>query len=492
MGVSMSDETTEGVPPDTLIAQRYRVVSRIGTGGMGAVYLVQHIHTDERFALKVLLSTIIKDTNALERFRREARTPARIDSDHVVRVTDADVAPELRGAPFLVMEYLRGEDLDGYLLKIGALPPREVVAFMKQVARALDKAHALGIVHRDLKPENIFVTQREDGSTHVKILDFGIAKFTASASDLVNHAATSPGEIFGTPLYMSPEQARAESANITRQTDIWALGLIAHRMLTNEEYWSAETLTSLIAQIVYEPMKPPSERGCAFGPDYDAWFLKCCAREPKERFESAGSAIFALARVLGLDSGLSIPDAAMSLRSVPSAPPSMRAVEGASGGSKSLSKTDLQLATTGLVAAKPETSAWPKVVAGALVAGVGIGALLFFVLRSPSSVGGAPLTSNANDTTTRADTPTTAATAIEPMVSPSGSPDPASPSTTSPSATAAASAVGSIPSAASSSSFKVLPNMAKPGKPAASSTPVVPSTAGPVVKPPGDPLDSRN
>ncbi len=397
----MTDETAEGVPADTVIAQRYRVVRRLGAGGMGAVYLVQHVHTDERFALKVLLSAVIKDTNALERFRREARTPARIDSDHVVRVTDADVAPELKGAPFLVMEYLRGEDLDQYLTRMGALPPRDVVGFLRQIARALDKAHALGIVHRDLKPENIFITQREDGTAHVKILDFGIAKFTGGAAhDLVRHTATSPGEIFGTPLYMSPEQARAESASITRQTDIWALGLIAHRMLTNEEYWKAETLTGLIAQIVYEPMKPPSEQGTSLGPDYDAWFLECCARDPKARFESAGAAVLALARVLGQDAELRVPDAAPSLRVIPSSVPSARVVEGAEAAdTKALSKTDLQLATTGLAPAKTETKTPVRTVIGvALALGVAIGAVLFlFVLKSPDP---RETTASARPTTT--------------------------------------------------------------------------------------------
>ena len=399
------EDAAEGIPPDTLINQRYRVLKRLGAGGMGAVYLVQHIHTDERFALKILLSAVIKDTNALERFRREARTPARIDSDHVVRVTDADVAPELKSAPFLVMEYLRGDDLDKHLTQCGPLPARDVVQYLKQMARALDKGHALGIVHRDLKPENIFVTQREDGTAHIKILDFGIAKFTAAASDLAAHNATSPGEIFGTPLYMSPEQARAESGSITAQTDIWALGLLAHRMLTNQEYWSAQTLTALIAQIVYEPLVGPSEKGFVVAgadepmpaaskvegkgsvpPGYDEWFLRCCAREPKDRFQTAGAAVAALARVLGLESELAIPDAAPSLRGIPAPTPSFRVVEGLAeaASQKHLSKTDLQLATTGLVTPRPEGAPWGKVVGLALIAGAVIGALMFFfVLKSP-------------------------------------------------------------------------------------------------------------
>ena len=142
---------------------------------MGAVYLVRHVNTDERLALKVLHATVLANAMAVERFRREARAPAQIDSDHVVRVTDADTAPELNGAPFLVMEFLKGQDLE-HEVEHGALPPDRVILYLKQTARALDKAHSLGIVHRDLKPENLFLAQRDDGTPCIKILDFGIAE----------------------------------------------------------------------------------------------------------------------------------------------------------------------------------------------------------------------------------------------------------------------------------------------------------------------------
>ena len=366
----------------TVVAGRYKILKRLGTGGMGQVFLVQHVHTDERLALKALLDTVIQDTNALERFRREARTPARIDSDHVVRVTDADAAPELKGSPFLVMEYLKGEDLDAYVKRTGPLAPREVVNFVKQIARVLDKAHALGIIHRDLKPENIFITQREDGSAFLKILDFGIAKFTGGAAhDLVGKTATSPGEIFGTPLYMAPEQARGESEAITSESDIWAVGLLVQKMLSPKEYWTAKTLTALISQIVYEPMKAPSERGAELGPSatpsiaqaYDAWFLKCCAREPKDRFPSAGAAVAALARAFKLpDTDRLVPDAAPSVRVATEPPPSARPTP-----EKSFSKTDLQLATTGLAPRPIEGGrSWAKV-ALIVLGALGVVALLW-------------------------------------------------------------------------------------------------------------------
>jgi serine/threonine-protein kinase len=298
------------IPPGTVIAGRYRLGRRLGEGGMGSVYLVQHLKTDEELALKLLHSAVVTDEVALERFQREARTPARIGSDHVVRVIDADVAPELDGVPFLVMEFLRGHDLDQVLERRGPLPPADVVLYLRQAARALDKAHAIGIVHRDLKPENLFLTAREDGTPWIKILDFGIAKMTGAAGDLARHGSvTSTGQIFGTPLYMSPEQAKAESAKISPQTDVWALGLIAHKLLTGRDVWTAETLTHLIAQIAYEPMPVPSLRGARFGQGYDAWFARCCAREPEQRFRSAGEAVAALASALGQ-------------REVPAPPPS--------------------------------------------------------------------------------------------------------------------------------------------------------------------------
>lgn len=291
----------ENIKPGSIIAERYRVVRQLGRGGMGSVFLVEHVHTDEQLALKILNASVATDTVAIERFRREARTPARINSDHVVRVTDADLAEELNNLPFLVMEYLRGEGLEKRVAQLGALPPEEVVLYLRQAARALDKAHALGIVHRDLKPENLFLTTREDGTPCIKILDFGIAKITGDASrELVRSAATTTGQIFGTPLYMSPEQAKADSSKICPQTDVWALGIIAFRLLTAKDIWTAETITHLIAQIAYEPMPVPSENGSHLGRDFDAWFAVCCAREASERYATAGEAVAALARALGV------------------------------------------------------------------------------------------------------------------------------------------------------------------------------------------------
>lgn len=503
----------QSVAQGTIIGQRYRIERQLGAGGMGEVYLVQHVHTDERFALKVLHTTIISDTNALERFRREARTPARIDSEYVVRVTDADAAPELSGAPFIVMEYLRGEDLDHHIEQHGAMDPRDVVVYLRQVARALDKAHAIGIVHRDLKPENLFITRREDGSPHLKVLDFGIAKFTSHAtSDLVRKTATSPGEIFGTPLYMAPEQAKGESNAICAQTDLWALGLIAHRMLTGKDFWDAETLTALIAQIVYEPMQKPSAKGCDLGPAYDAWFLRACNRDPAARWGSAGEAVAALGQALGLSEAELGPELARLSRntSLPvSQPASGHAAQAVSfggprgsSGTQALSKTELQLAQTGMIdAPQPpqDRSSVAKVAAAALVVGV-LGAGLW-VWSRPAALpnGGGTSTPAGSAGEAQPAKPEPGPEVGEPEVVPVVSPG------TSASAQPIASAESSASPASSASSA------APSARPAASTKPVRPppssgtattatvtatATAAPVKPPPtaapiDDPLGTR-
>ncbi|MEP7123567.1 MAG: serine/threonine-protein kinase [Byssovorax sp.] len=311
----MSKSPPDAVEAGTILAGRYRVVRPLGKGGMGAVYLVQHLHTDQQLALKVLHATVVNDELALTRFRREARAPARVNSDHVVQVTDADVAPELGGVPFLVMEWLRGRDLEELAAGRTGLPAADVVLYLRQVARALDKAHVLGIIHRDLKPENLFLTTRDDGTPCVKILDFGIAKLKETGDEGANFKATGTGQIFGTPLYMSPEQTTAELDKVGPQTDIWALGIIAHRLLTGTEPWNAPTLTALISQIAFLPLPVPSQHGHDLGPGFDAWFARCCAREPLERFPTAGEAIAELARAVGVseESGrMSVPSASQS------------------------------------------------------------------------------------------------------------------------------------------------------------------------------------
>jgi eukaryotic-like serine/threonine-protein kinase len=283
------------IPPDLpdLIGGKYRPLGVIGVGAMGIVYSVEHTLTGEQLAVKVMTSHHGASRETIERFKREARASSKIKSEHVVRVIDADVAPELDRAPYLVMDLLEGTDLEK---AAGDQPVAAiyVLEWMRQISRALDKAHRLGITHRDLKPENLFLTYREDGTPLIKILDFGIAKLTAEST-----GTTQSGQILGTPLYMSPEQARGDPAQIGPLADLYALGLIAFKLLNGAPYWKATSVAGIIGQVLYEPMTPPSASGCSLGPEFDQWFLRACNRDPAQRFRSASEQVETLAKALG-------------------------------------------------------------------------------------------------------------------------------------------------------------------------------------------------
>jgi serine/threonine protein kinase len=281
----------------TVINKRYRIEKMIGRGGMGTVYAVRHTNTEERLALKLLHPALAENEDTVARFRTEARAPVRIESEHVVRVIDADVSAELGNVPFMVMELLTGHDLRMELKRRGALPAGEVVLYLSQVALALDKAHAKGIVHRDLKPANMYVLRREDGSPLVKVLDFGIAKLTDDAAQELTVA----GQVFGTPWYMAPEQARGDLGKVGPATDLWALGLIAFQLLTGMNYWTADGMAALVGQICYEPMSAPTQRAPHLGPLFDMWFARACHREPAQRFTSAKVQMSELAQALGVN-----------------------------------------------------------------------------------------------------------------------------------------------------------------------------------------------
>jgi serine/threonine protein kinase len=265
---------------------------------MGAVYVVEHVNTGGLWALKVMLDCTKLQAERASRFRREARASARITSEHVVKVTDADTAPELDGAPFLVMELLDGTDVERLLAKRGRLEPREVVDILAQVARGLDRAHAAGVVHRDLKPENIFMHRREDGSSIVKVLDFGISKVLRPDGDMSTANVTGATDVMGTPLYMAPEQAAARHEQVGPPTDVWAIGLMTIRMLTGQIYWQGDTIAEVFVQIMSATRWPPSQRWPQFSPAFDAWFQRSTAPRPADRFQSVGHQVTELAALL--------------------------------------------------------------------------------------------------------------------------------------------------------------------------------------------------
>jgi serine/threonine-protein kinase len=281
---------------------------------MGAVYEVVHVNTGEHLALKLMLSRSLLTPELVERFRREARVSSSVKSEHVVRVIDADVASELDDAPYLVMELLEGQDLERLCLDRRP-SDGEVVEWMRQMAVALDKAHAEGIVHRDLKPENVFLAARDELPAVIKILDFGVAKMAEDGAGV----STATGQILGTPRYMAPEQAAA-AKEVSAAADRCALGLIAFRLLSGRHYFLGENWIALLREVARGPGARPSELGCDRGRAFDAWFAKACARDPRARFATCAEQVDALVQALaGAAAGGAfrrIPRAAVLLASV--------------------------------------------------------------------------------------------------------------------------------------------------------------------------------
>lgn len=288
--------------PETLFHNRYRILRCIKAGGMGAVYEVLDEATSSRRALKVMLPSLVGSEELRARFALEARITGSIESDHIVRTSDAGVEPQT-GTPFLVMELLRGEELGSLVKKRRGLLAEEVVVYLFQAALALDRTHGAGIVHRDLKPDNLFVTVRDDGSPCVKILDFGIAKVVEQ------HPANMTQHMLGTPVYMAPEQIRAER-NIGPRADVHALGHVAYTLLVGESYWAEEadmcgSAFMLATEIIRGPVEPPTTRARRRRnrtlPDaFDAWFFTITAALPEDRFHSALIAIEELAAALSV------------------------------------------------------------------------------------------------------------------------------------------------------------------------------------------------
>jgi len=212
-----------GVREGEVLAGKYRVDKVLGAGGMGVVVAARHIQLETRVAIKLLLPAMLDNSEAVMRFAREARAASKINNEHVVRVFDVGTLPS--GAPFMVMEFLEGEDLSAWIAQRGPLPIDLAVDFVLQACVAVADAHCLGIVHRDLKPANLFSLRRSDGQFVIKVLDFGISKVADSGATGPVGSVTHTSAIMGSPHYMSPEQMRS-SKEVDARADIWALGVI--------------------------------------------------------------------------------------------------------------------------------------------------------------------------------------------------------------------------------------------------------------------------
>lgn len=274
---------------DTL-GGKYTIDRLLGEGGMGAVYEGHHAGTGRRVAVKVVTGDVAKNPKLAQRFEVEAKAAGTIESEHVVQVLD--VGHDERGVPFMVMEHLAGEDVESLLARVGALAPEPAVKIAVQACVGLASAHARGIVHRDIKPGNLFLCARDGGTITVKVLDFGIAKITGETS--AGAKLTRTGAILGSPLYMSPEQARTVH-RLDHRTDLWSLGIVLYEMLAGiAPHHDTEALGELILAICARPVPPLRSVAPWVDPRLAAAVERALVIDPAARYQSAGEMAAAL------------------------------------------------------------------------------------------------------------------------------------------------------------------------------------------------------
>ena len=333
-------------PTARVIGGKYEILGKLGEGGMGAVYEARHQGTGRRVAVKEIIGDELKkDPQIIERLQREARATGAIESQHIASMLDSGI--DALGNPFLVMELLRGEDLQQLMTRRGPLPQDVALCIAAQACIGLRRAHEAGIVHRDIKPANLFLARREstklqsrDGEeVIVKLLDFGIARVREGMSSTENRALTSTGLMLGTPLYMSPEQVTGPKS-VDQRTDLWALGVVLYEMLTGATpHADVETLGGLLVAICSKPARPLAEVAPHVRRPVAAIVKKALEIDPANRYESADAFLGALTKELTF--GISLTDEALGLR-----PASVRADPDA--------RSALELAPTAAADARPD------------------------------------------------------------------------------------------------------------------------------------------
>ena len=279
----MSAPVAEG----DIVLDKYRVERVLGQGGMGVVIAATHVELDQRVALKFLLPGALEHADLVERFAREAKAAAKIQSQHVVRVLDTGRMPN--GAPFMVMEYLEGEDLAAILKRSGLLEPNVVADYLLQACEAIGEAHAAGIVHRDLKPSNLFLAKQRDRRSLVKVLDFGISKLVEpDAARLTQTTAA-----MGSPHYMSPEQL-ISSKHVDPRSDIWSLGVIVYELVSGSRPFGGDTMPEVVAQVLNNEPERLSALRADVSLDLELVVARCLATDTKDRYQNVAELAAAL------------------------------------------------------------------------------------------------------------------------------------------------------------------------------------------------------
>jgi serine/threonine-protein kinase len=266
-----------------VIQSRYLVGDVIGEGGMGVVFEAMHLGLETKVALKIIRSDLKNDDEFVLRFVNEGRAAALLKGEHIARVYDVGTLDS--GEPYLVMERLEGIGLETFLERVGPLDPPEAVGLVLEVCEGLAEAHALALVHRDIKPANLFLVRRPDGSSLVKILDFGIAKRIV---DEARRGLTNPARSLGSPWYMSPEQMM-DPSRVDARSDVWSLGVLLFELLTSDHPFDGEGVPEVCAKVLSAPAPCMSDyrRGIPHG--LDRVIARCLEKDPARRFPNVAA-----------------------------------------------------------------------------------------------------------------------------------------------------------------------------------------------------------
>ncbi|HEX8706260.1 MAG TPA: serine/threonine-protein kinase, partial [Myxococcaceae bacterium] len=276
----MEDTVTSDPRVGTLVQGRYRILERLGAGGMGVVYRGERTELGRAVAIKFLHGLVAEDPSIQKRFRIEAQAMSQLSHPCCVSIIDFGVEG---GAPFMVMDFVTGQTLRSRVHEGGAVPVKQALSIMRQVLAGLAHAHERGIVHRDIKPDNIILTDAIGLGEQVRILDFGLAKLRDTAPGLTL------GMPVGTPSYMAPEQIRGEE--VDARTDLYSAGVLLFELLTGQKPFHSERAAAVMLQ--HQEAPPPSlgslMPGAGFSPALEALVSKALAKKPEDRFQSAGA-----------------------------------------------------------------------------------------------------------------------------------------------------------------------------------------------------------
>jgi serine/threonine protein kinase len=301
--------------PGTVISGKYRVEQPLGTGGMGIVVAARHLELNQNLAIKVLLPSAASSDEATTRFLREGRAAAQLTSPHVAKVHDSGRLPS--GAPYLVMELLRGRDQRAVLAEVRRVPLAQAIEWTLQAAHALSEAHALNIIHRDVKPANLFLAETSAGQ-QIKVLDFGVSKqLDSTEADL-----TKTTSAVGTPRYMAPEQMRSPRFADARG-DVWSLGIVLYELTTGQSPFQGDSVTALCFDVMERTPAPPSQLNPALPSAFYEIVLRCLEKDPNDRFQSMAALATALgalapgSRSSGLFNGAAMQAATAALGATP-------------------------------------------------------------------------------------------------------------------------------------------------------------------------------